>query len=482
MKQKLYKCLMLLIALPTLYGCYGIRPSRGGAEAKTSERKINPMDISLPTGYSIEAVASDLTFPTGIAFDGNGLMYVVGSGYAYGETWTQPRLLKIESSAKASVVATGSENGPWNGVAFYEGQFYVSEGGERDGGKILRISKEGEVTTLIENLPSMGDHHTNGPIVMNGYVYFGQGTVTNSGIVGEDNAKFGWLKRHPDFHDIPCSDIVLNGKNYKTDNPLTDDPDDKANTGAYVPFNTTTHEGQIIKGSLPCSGSLMKIPLEGGEPELVAWGFRNPYGMAAQNDKLFVVENGFDDRGSRPVWGTGDILWEVKENQWYGWPDYSGHEPLDHHGYKVPGKGTAELLLKDHPSEPPKPVAVLGVHSSSNGLDFSTSEVFGFNGKAFIAQLGDMAPNVGKVLGPVGFKVVMVDVELGIVKDFALNKGNKNGPASQLKKGGLERPIAVKFHPDGKSLYVVDFGIIDTSGKGTVSRKGTGVVWKITKQ
>src|SRR5690606_11478910 len=109
MIEKLYKCLMLLIALPALYGCYGIRPSQGGGEAKTSERNINPKDIVLPIGYEIEAVATDLTFPTGIAFDGEGLVYVVESGYAYGETWTEPRLLKIESSGKASIVVTGAE-------------------------------------------------------------------------------------------------------------------------------------------------------------------------------------------------------------------------------------------------------------------------------------------------------------------------------------------------------------------------------------
>jgi glucose/arabinose dehydrogenase len=470
------------MAIFFLYGCYGIRPSQGGGEAKISERNINPQDISLPKGFVIEAVATDLTFPTGIAFDEQGLAFVVESGYSYGETWTVPRLFKIEPSGKTSVVATGSKNGPWNGVTFYDGHFYVSEGGEMDGGKVLKITKEGNMTALIENLPGKGDHHTNGPIVTNGYVYFGQGTATNSGVVGEDNAQFGWLERHPGFHDIPCKDIVLRGKNYETNNVLTDDPDDKATTGAFVPFNTKTDEGQTIKGSVPCSGAVMRISPDGGEPELVAWGFRNPFGMAVHDGKLFVVENGFDDRGSRPVWGTGDILWEVKENQWYGWPDYSGQEPLDHHGYKVPGKGKVELLLKEHPDEPPKPVAVLGVHSSSNGMDFSTSDDFGYKGKAFIAQLGDMAPNVGKVLGPVGFKVVMVDVEQGVVQDFAVNKGNKNGPASLFKKGGLERPVAVKFHPDGKSLYVVDFGIIDTSGKGTVSHKGTGVIWKITRQ
>src|SRR5690606_3287851 len=116
---------------------------------------------------------------------------------------------------------------------------------------------------------------------------------------------------------------------YVSKNVLSDDPNAMARTGAFVPFNTETREGQVVEGRVPCSGSVMRIPMDGGDPELVAWGFRNPYGLAISEDKLFIVENGYDDRGSRPVWGTGDILWEVKENQWYGWPDYSGHETLD---------------------------------------------------------------------------------------------------------------------------------------------------------
>ena len=80
-------------------------------------------------------------------------------------------------------------------------------------------------------------------------------------------------------------------------------------------------------------------------------------------------------------------------------------------------------------------------------LIFRAADVFGFNGEAFIAQLGDMAPNVGKVLAPVGFKVVRANVTNGVVRDFAVNKGKRNGPASWLKKGGLERPISVKFDP-----------------------------------
>lgn len=249
-----------------------------------------------------------------------------------------------------------------------------------------------------------------------------------------------------------------------------------------MPFATTTTDGQVIRGKVPCSGSIMRIPAQGGEPELVAWGFRNPFGLAVHEGKLFVADNGYDDRGSRPVWGTGDILWEVDENKWYGWPDYSGRHSLNNKLYNVPGKGAAELLLKEMPNDPPEPIAILGVHSSSNGIDFSTSDEFGYKGMAFIAQLGDMAPNVGKVLAPVGFKVVMVDTDNGVITDFAVNKGKKNGPASFLKKGGFERPVDMKFSPDGKTLYVVDFGVIKILDGKTTSHKGTGVIWKITKE
>jgi hypothetical protein len=51
-------------------------------------------------------------------------------------------------------------------------------------------------------------------VIRDGYIYFGQGTATNSSVVGEDNKEFGWLLRRKDFHDIPCRDIILNGQNY----------------------------------------------------------------------------------------------------------------------------------------------------------------------------------------------------------------------------------------------------------------------------
>lgn len=470
-----------IVAGSHLTGCYKTRSSEGGGQTEfMPPRKTVAADIVVPQGYSVEVVATGLTFPTGVAFDDQGRPHVVEAGYSYGEVWTTPRLVRIESSGSLTPIASGARNGPWTGVAFSAGDFYIAEGGELEGGKILKVSPDGQTTVLIDRLPTMGDHHTNGPAIgPEGAVYFGLGTATNSGVVGEDNAQFGWLKRKPDFHDVPCKDVTLTGEVFVSSNPLT--RQGEVRTGAFVPFGQPTTSGQTIKGRVPCSGAILRIPASGGEAELVAWGFRNPFGLAfSPNGRLYVTENGYDDRGSRPVWGTADVLWEITPGKWYGWPDFSGGHPLNESDFKPPGGKPVEFLLSDYPNDPPQPAAVLGVHSSSNGLDFAPRS-FGYEGQAFIAQFGDQAPTVGKVLSPVGFKVVRVDMQTGAVHDFAVNAGKANGPASKIGGGGLERPIAVRFDPDGSALYIVDFGVMLQSEQGSMPQKETGVLWRVTK-
>jgi glucose/arabinose dehydrogenase len=226
----------------------------------------------------------------------------------------------------------------------------------------------------------------------------------------------------------------------------------------------------------------MKVPIDGGSPELVAWGLRNPFALAFSPDsRLFVTENSY--RGSRPIHGTGDLLWEIKPGIWYGWPDFHGQRPVDegdHH--KSLTKGRQKRLLASLPNDPPKPAAILEVHSSSNGFDFSRNAAVGYIGHVFIAQFGDMAPDVGKVFGPVGFKVVRVDVTEGVIHDFATNKGKANGPGSWIGTSGFERPVAARFDPLGTALYVVDFGVMTIGEKGPDAREETGVLWKITKE
>ena len=436
------------------------------------ERPIRPEDVALPEGYSIEAVATGLTFPTGVAFDEAGAAYVVESGYSYGEVTDTPRLLRIESGGRTHVIASGGGNGPWNGVVGHVGAFFVAEGGAFRGGRILRVTPDGQISAIADSLPSVGDHHTNGPVAgTDGWIYFGQGTATNSAVVGEDNASFGWLERHPDFHDIPCRDVTLSGVNFESMDPLNGG---EATTGAYSPFGTPTTEGQTVRGRVPCNGAILRVRPDGGPIELVAWGLRNPFGLAFDpSGRLYVTDNGYDERGSRPVFGSGDYLWRIEQGAWYGWPDFAGGRPF-FDGDIVP-------VLASAPAQPPLPAAVFGVHSSADGFDFSRNAAFGHVGQAFVALLGDMSPPVGKVLSPVGFKVVRVDVESGVVEDFAVNRGETNGPASWVGSGGLERPVAARFDPAGTALYVVDFGVMTMTERGPEPRKGTGVLWRITR-
>ena len=60
-------------------------------------------------------------------------------------------------------------------------------------------------------------------------------------------------------------DVKLTGQNF------TSQVDGRtATTGAFVPFGTSTTPGQVIKGQVPCSGAILRIPPRGGTPQLVA--------------------------------------------------------------------------------------------------------------------------------------------------------------------------------------------------------------------
>lgn len=471
-------------ALLLLSGCFRLFAGGGGGSTDFKPpRRVDPADVAVPEGYRVEVVATGLTYPTGVAFDDEGTPYVTESGYSYGEDFTQSRLLRVEPDGRLTEVARG-EHPPWTGVTWHQGAFYVAEGGVQGGGRIVRITPDGRTTPLVSNLPSLGDHHTNGPAVgPDGALYFSVGTATNSGVVGPDNASMGWLERNPAFHDVPCRDLTLAGVNYPSDNPLAPNTA-RVQTGAFVPFGTETQPGQVIKGAMPCGGAVFRLIPGSTAPELVAWGFRNPFGLAfAPNGRLYVTENGHDVRGSRPLFGAADYLWEVEQGAWYGFPDFVGGKPVDQEWFKVPGGEVPRRVLQQPPSTPPQPVAVFGVHSSSNRLDFSRSADFGHVGEAFVAQFGDQSPDTGETMAPVGYKVVRVDVSNGVMEDFLANKDKgSGGPASKLGKAGLERPIDARFDPSGKALYVVDYGVMLVKAKGVfIPFEKTGVLWRITR-
>lgn len=431
-------------------------------------RRVDARDIELPPGYTITAVATDLTFPTGIAFDDLGRPHVVEAGYGPVDVWTEPRLLRLEPKRQI-VVSQGQRNGPWNGVVYGDGKFYVVEGGLLKGGRLLQIGRDGKVKILAQGLPTRGDHQATGPALgPDGAVYFGVGTATNAGVVGPDNFLAGWLSRFPMISDVPCRDVALTGRGFPSVDVLGAG-ESQTQTGAFRPFGNVAYAGEHITGRQLCNGALMRLA-PSGEVEVVATGLRNPFGLAFDPEgKLFVTNQGYDLRGSRPTTAAGDHLWQVRPGAWYGWPDLGAQ-----------GEPAGEPVLAQHPGPVPAPAAFLGVQSSPGGFDFSTSEYFGHVGEAFVALAGDrVAPAGRRQRQPSGFRIVRVDVKNGRVEDFAVNRAG--GPASKNRGGGLERPIAVRFAQHGQALYVVDYGVVLVNENGAYAQRGTGVVWRITR-
>jgi glucose/arabinose dehydrogenase len=193
-----------------------------------------------------------------------------------------------------------------------------------------------------------------------GRLYFGQGTATNSGVVGEDNAALGWLQLAPKFHDIPGKDVTLAGKNFNSSNPLTMDRNqNKSTTGAFSPFGNSTAKGQIIKGDVKCNGCIIGANPDGTDLKVVGWGLRNPFGLAFEKDgkHLIVSMNGADERGSRPIANDLDKVYKIDISnssslgKFYGWPDYYGNaQPVtDPTFHSTRAKGPLQFVMLNHP-------------------------------------------------------------------------------------------------------------------------------------
>jgi glucose/arabinose dehydrogenase len=140
-------------------------------------------------------------------------------------------------------------------------------------------------------------------------------------------------------------------------------------------------------------------------------------------------------------------------------------------------------VLAEFPNPtPPKPFVSFPTHVAANGFDFCRNPDFGFEGDAFVACFGDLAPitTLTRAVTPMGFKVMRVDMKMREVYDFAINR--MTGPASKLPHDGFERPSHCQFGPDG-ALYVVDFGIIHIAPErgGIRQQLETGALWKIRR-
>src|SRR5262249_21997240 len=211
----------------------------------------NGEDIVVPQGFRVSVFATGLNFPTGLAFRRSGggegddrgggggtfEVYVLESGHglpsrcndqsSFGTGDFDPRnpftpdiLVFNQNGAKIRTLGKPTASGGFQPAGpavdigfergFEGGRLFATDSnqslrttGNNNSSPIVTVDPtSGHVTPFITGLPT-GDHPTEQLAFKAGWIFWSQGSTTNSGVVGRDN---GGGANQP---DIPCQDIVL---------------------------------------------------------------------------------------------------------------------------------------------------------------------------------------------------------------------------------------------------------------------------------
>ena len=311
--------------------------------------------------------------------------------------------------------------GPLGVVASADGSLYVADSenaregpfGFRSYGRVWRVidtDKDGVADkqyVVLKDLPN-GRHNTNGlAFGPKGMLYVTNGNSTDDGVEGGESEV------------VPWSGSVIRIK-----------PNLKNASLADLPRNKT----------------------------LVATGWRNVYDLAfspLDPGKMFVPMNGTDDArkgstGDNPVdpdlEDSDDLLFatDVSDRRIddFGFPSclYNQAEKGDLKPYQNPNPD----VIKEFgpcPKRVPRPVSSFGLHTSSDGLAFQTTDAWGpgYENDLFVAEWGNLFG------APAGHDIVRVELD---------DKGRK--VVSQSVFLELDLPLDVTFDKAG-AMYIADF-------------------------
>jgi hypothetical protein len=533
-----------------------------------------PPSIVLPAGFTASVFASGLNMPTGIAFLGNASSFQVfvlesghglpsacndetlwpGGEFDINNPFTPDILVFNQNGTKirgplGKPTSTGGgfqPSGPAIDIAFVNGlsggQLFATDSnqsthqhnGNNNSSRISTVNPmTGQVTPFITNLPT-GDHPTEQLAFKGGWVYWSQGSTTNSGVVGLDNGS------GQNQSDIPCQDITLSKNLFASGGGQF--------TSGYSPFNTPNPGGtikaffnsftsQVRQGV--CDGAILRSRLNDSTHAIEAFslGYRNPYAIRFPPDDhplaggILAGEDGADERGARPSNNAPDMLQLGRQNpdgspDYHGWPDRFGFLPSSQAVFNPVGgpnddvcpppfspstcladlQAAGDIPIRDVLAFPPQqitaPLALEGADSSFTGIDFvpdafvtdpvrpgavlySLEGDFGFSAANATAP----APEIGHEVKLVNFNQVPGSPLALKVQGFARNPPGMEQAFVFPNLNGFNRPLNVRFGPDG-CAYVVDYGAVrdlspDTHFVGPPANgpllqiPGTGVIWKI---
>jgi hypothetical protein len=532
----------------------------------TEFAEFNPdtgSDIVVPPGFKVSVFKAGLNFPTGIAFRGNAQnfeVYILESGHgipskcneqgSFGTGTFDPinpftpdilvfnpagtllrKLAKPTASGgglqpEGPAIDIGFERGLQGGRLFATDSNQATHGGgQNNSSRVVIVDPmTGAVTPFITGLPT-GDHPTEQLEFKAGWIYWSQGSTTNSGVAGLDN------NGGANEPDIPCQDITLSQNVFisKLGPPQVATSGYSLfgvqQPGAKIPafFNAST--GKVRQGV--CDGAILRAKLNDPNTiEAFSWGYRNGYAIRFAPDDhplaggLLVGEDGADERGARPTNFAPDPLQLARQNDdgtpdYHGWPDRLGFLPSSQAVFNPVGGPSDDLCqapnsfptcvptvlhfdvpVRDVLAFPPQqitsPLAIEAADSSFTGIDFvpksfvvgpvedgavlySLEGDFGFSpANASAAPPGTQqvvpVPEVGHEVKLINFNQ-SGDKPLALkIQRFAHNSTDEQAFPDGLS--GFNRPTNVKFGPDG-CAYVVDYGAVRDGGQ---SDPASGVI------
>jgi hypothetical protein len=514
--------------------------------------------INVQAGFTVSVFKAGLNMPTGIAFLKTGAgfeVYVLESGHGLPSACNEqdampggqfaannpftPDILVFDQNGnfkrrlgKPTSPGIGFQTaGPAIDIAFEKGfqggRLFASDSnqathaaGQNNSSRIVTVDPmTGTVTPFITGLPT-GDHPTEQFAFKDNWIYWSQGSTTNSGVVGRDN---GGGANQP---DIPCQDITLSQNVFDSGGGVM--------TSGYTPFGKTrpgatvpAFEGALHRGV--CDGAILRARLNTSNPaatiEPFSWGYRNGYAIRFAPDNhtlkggLLVGEDGADERGARPSNNAPDVLSLAQQNKdgspdYHGWPDRYGflassqavYNPVGGPADDVPPSAN-DIPIRDVLAFPPQPItsplALEAADSSFTGIDFvpdSFAQGAVKRGAALYALEGDFgfsapnatapAPEVGHEIKLINFSKVGEPLALKFMR-FARNKSGDQAFIQGTAQGqaAFNRPLNVRFGPDG-CAWIPDYGAVRDLGADThfqgppangplLQIPGTGVIWRI---
>jgi len=532
-----------------------------------------PPNIVLPAGFTASVFIAGLNAPTGIAFRGdanNFEVYVLESGHGLPSVCNDQSLwpggefaldnpftpdilvfnkngIKIRGPlAKPTSDGGGLQpEGPAIDIAFVSGfsggalfatdsnQSTHQHNGQNNSSRIVTVNPiTGQVSAFITQLPT-GDHPTEQLAFKDGWIYWSQGSTTNSGVVGLDNG--GGQNQS----DIPCQSIVLSQNVFDSGNGVS--------TSGYSPFGVTNPGGTVaaffnsftseVRQGV-CDGAILRAPLSNpNNIQAFSWGYRNPYAIRFPPKDhplaggILAGMDGADERGNRPSNNAPDELHLGRQNpdgspDYHGWPDRYGGLPTSQAVFNPIGgpnddvcpppfdqatclanlQAANDIPIRDVLAFPPQqitgPLANEGADSSFTGVDFVPDAFVGGPvqpGAVLYSLEGDFGfspPNSDDPATEIGHEVKLInfnqlpDTPLALrVQRFAHNGPPFGQAFIQDNINGFNRPTNIRFGPDG-CAYVVDYGAVrDLSADShfvgppangpLVQIPGTGAVWKL---